>query len=83
MFKTRVTEMLGIKHPIFGGTMMWLSVPEFVAAFSNAGALGILASATYRDKESFREAVRKTKSLTDKPFAVNLNMFPGLRPIPN
>jgi len=83
VFKTRVTEMLGIKHPIFGGTMMWLSVPEFVAAFSNAGALGILASATYRDKESFREAVRKTKSLTDKPFAVNLNMFPGLRPIPN
>ncbi len=83
MFKTRVTEILGIKYPILGGTMMWLSVPKFVAALSNAGAIGILASATFQTKEDFREAVRETKSLTDKPFAVNLNMFPGLRPIPN
>ena len=83
MFKTRVTEMLKIKYPILGGTMMWLSVPKFVAAVSNAGALGILASATYRSKEEFQDAVKETKSLTDKPFAINLNMFPALRPIPN
>jgi len=83
MFKTRVTEMLGIKYPILGGTMMWLSVPKFVAAISEAGALGILASATFPTREEFRDAVREVKSLTDKPFAVNLSMFPGLRPIPN
>ena len=83
MFKTRVTEKLGIKYPILGGTMMWLSVPKFVAAISNAGALGILASATFPTKQTFHDAVREVKSLTKKPFAVNLNMFPGLRPIPN
>lgn len=83
MIKTRITEMLGIQYPILAGTMMWLSVPKFVAAASNAGALGILASATFPTKEDFRNAVKETKSLTDKPFAVNLNMFPGLRPIPN
>jgi len=83
MIKTKVTEKLGIEYPIIGGTMMWLSVPELVAAISDAGALGIIASATYPTKEEFRVAVQKTKSLTDKPFAVNLNMFPGLRPIPN
>lgn len=83
MFKTRVTEKLGIKYPILGGTMMWLSVPKFVAAISNAGALGILASATYRSKEDFQAAVRETKSLTKKPFAINLNMFPAMKAIPN
>lgn len=43
MFKTRVTERLGIEYPIIGGAMMWLSTPEFVAAISEAGCLGIFA----------------------------------------
>lgn len=83
MFKTRITEMLGIEYPIIGGTMMWLSTPEFVAAIANAGALGILASAMHPDQDGLRRAVRKTKSLTDRPFAVNINLFPSIRPIPN
>ncbi|MGQ9676364.1 MAG: nitronate monooxygenase [Chloroflexota bacterium] len=45
IFKTRVTEMLGIEHPIVAGTMQWLSRSEFVAAQANAGCLGVLASA--------------------------------------
>lgn len=83
MFKTKVTEKLGIEHPILGGTMMWLSVPKLVAATSEAGALGILASATYRSKEAFREAVQETKALTKKPFGVNINLFPAMKAIPN
>ncbi|MDD5223860.1 MAG: nitronate monooxygenase [bacterium] len=83
MFKTKITKMLGIEHPIVGGTMMWLATPDFVAAISNAGALGILASAMYSEKEEFRKAVKRIKSLTPKPFAVNLNLFPSLRPVPN
>jgi NADH:quinone reductase (non-electrogenic) len=83
MFKTRVTEMLGIRHPIVGGTMMWISTPEFVAAISNAGGLGILASAIYQSREAFSEAVERTRDLTDQPFAVNLNLFPMMRPIDN
>lgn len=81
MFKTRVTEMLGIKYPIFCGNMMNISYPEFTAACSNAGALGIMASVMYRKPEPLREALRELMSLTDRPFAVNVNLFPMLRPV--
>jgi len=83
MFKTKITEMLGIKYPIVGGTMMWVTNPEFVAAISNAGGLGILASAMYQSKEEFAVAVDRIGELTDKPFAVNINLFPAMRPIDN
>ncbi len=45
MFQTKITEMFGIKYPIVVGTMMHLAKAEMVAAASEAGALGILASA--------------------------------------
>ena len=83
MFKTRVTELLGIEYPIVGGCMMHISGPEFVAAISNAGALGMMASAMFDTQEKFRQAVRRAKALTDKPFGVNLSLFPALRPIDN
>ncbi len=83
MFQTKITDMLGIKYPILVGTMMHISRAEMVAAACNAGALGILASAIYRSKEEFREEIKKLKGLTDRPFAVNLNLFPGMRPIDN
>jgi NAD(P)H-dependent flavin oxidoreductase YrpB (nitropropane dioxygenase family) len=83
MFKTRVTELFGIEHPIVGGCMMHISGPEFVAAVSNAGALGMMASAMFDTQDKFRQAVRRTKSLTGKPFGVNLSLFPALRPIDN
>jgi len=83
MFETRVTKLFSMKYPIVGGCMMHVSKPEFVAAISNAGALGIMASAMYEGKEEFRQAVRRVKSLTEKPFGVNLSLFPALRPIDN
>ncbi|MFO8056688.1 MAG: nitronate monooxygenase [bacterium] len=83
MFQTRVTSKLGIKYPIIGGTMMWLSEPQFVAAISEAGALGIICSAMYKSEDEFRDAVCETKRLTDKPVACNLNLFPAMRPIDN
>ena len=81
MFKTKVTEMLNIKYPIFCGNMMNISYPEFTAACSNAGALGIMASVMYRKPEPLREALKEVMSLTDQPFAVNLNLFPMLKPV--
>ena len=81
MFKTQITEMLGIKYPIFCGNMMNITKPEFVAECSNAGALGILASVMYRKPEPLREALKQLFSLTDKPFAVNVNLFPMLMPV--
>ena len=81
MIKTKVTEMLGIKYPIFCGNMMNISYPSFAAACSNAGALGIMASVMYRTPDDLRKALIELKSLTDKPIAVNLNLFPMLKPI--
>lgn len=83
MLKTRATEKLGIQHPIIGGTMMWISSPEFVAAISAAGGLGILASAMFNSKEGFAQAIDTIQAKTDKPFAVNLNLFPTVRPVDN
>ena len=83
MLQTSVTRLLGIKYPIIGGAMMSISKADFVAAISNAGGLGILASAIYQTKEEFARAIDRVKQLTDKPFAVNLNLFPSMRPIDN
>lgn len=77
MIKTRITEMLGIDYPIIGGTMMYISKQEFVTAISEAGALGILASANYKETDKFADALKAIQDGTDKPFAVNLNLFPG------
>jgi len=83
MFQTKITEMFGIKYPIVVGTMMHLARAEMVAAASNAGALGVLASAIFETKEEFRQEIKKLKDMTDRPFAVNLNLFPAMRPIDN
>jgi len=83
MFQTKITEMLRIKYPIVGGNMMWISTPEFTASVSNAGGLGILCSAMYESREAFADAIDHTYKLTDKPFAVNINLFPMMRPIEN
>ena len=83
MFKTPLTDLLGIETPIIGGTMMDLSTAPFVAAISNAGALGLIASAIYKDTDSLREEIKKTHDLTDKPFGVNINLFPMLMPPDN
>lgn len=83
MFKTRITEMLGIEYPIIGGGMLWLSRAELAAAVSNAGGLGILVSSHFSSAEELRQEIKKTKSLTNKPFGVNISLFPASRPIPN
>ena len=68
--KTRITELLGIKHPIIQGAMSWVSFPPLVAAVSNAGGLGILGAA-FMSPGELKENIRKIKKLTDKPFGVN------------
>ena len=82
MFKTRFTEMLGVEYPIQCGTMMWLSKPEFVAAVANAGAMNCIAAAIYPTREELLEAIEQTRALTDKPFGVNVSLFPALMPLP-
>jgi NADH:quinone reductase (non-electrogenic) len=81
MFKTKVTEMLGIQYPILAGPMAYLSTPEFVAAVSNAGGLGIMPSTTYKSIDDIKNDIRKIKSLTKKPFAINVTLMPTARPV--
>jgi len=81
MFETRITELLGIKYPIIQGGMVWLSRAELAAAVSNAGGLGIITSADFTTKDGLRKELRKAKSLTDKPFGVNINLAPSTHPV--
>lgn len=75
--KTKITEILGIKYPILLSGMSWISVPKMVAAVSNAGGLGILATGPF-NAEQTRAAVKEIRSLTDKPFGANATLlFPG------
>lgn len=83
MIKTAITDLLGIETPIVGGTMMDLSTAPFVAAICEAGALGILASAIYKDYGRFRDDIRAVKGRTDRPFAVNINLFPAMQKLDN
>ena len=68
---TRFTELVGVEYPIVQTGMGWVSGPALTSATSNAGGLGILASATMTYAE-LEAAISKTKSLTDKPFGVNI-----------
>jgi len=75
--ETRITEILGIKYPILLSGMSWISVPKLVAAVSNAGGLGILATGPLSTDET-RRAVHEIRELTDKPFGANASLlFPG------
>jgi NAD(P)H-dependent flavin oxidoreductase YrpB (nitropropane dioxygenase family) len=81
MLKTWVTEELGIEYPIIQGAMHWLSRAELVSAVANAGGLGIMAAGSFFTAEELRQEIRKTKNLTDKPFAVNFTIMPTRRQI--
>jgi nitronate monooxygenase len=82
MFKTRVTELFGIKYPIIQGALGGgLATPELVSAVSNAGGLGILTSLNYGTSQELRQEIKKTKRLTNKPFAVNVTLLPTMRPV--
>ena len=75
--KTRITELFGIKYPILLSGMSWISVPRMVAAVSNAGGLGILATGPM-DPPQTRKAIQEIRKLTDKPFGCNATLLmPG------
>lgn len=69
----RVTELLGCTYPVIQGAMGVICNPELVAAVSNAGGYGLLATAFEQDVPAFRDRVRATRALTDRPFGANLH----------
>lgn len=80
--KTRVTEQLGIRYPILQGGMQWVGKAELASAVSNAGGLGIVTALTQPTPEDLAREIARTRTLTDRPFGVNLTILPTINPPP-
>ncbi len=81
MVENRICELLSIRYPIVQAPMNWVSGADLAAGVSRAGGLGTLGPNTGADNittdieltgERMRDQIRKVKSLTEKPFAVNV-----------
>ena len=80
--KTRITEMLGIEHPIVQGGMHYVGFAELAAAVSNAGGFGIITGLTQETPEDLSKEIVRCRDMTDKPFGVNLTILPSFRETP-
>lgn len=80
--RTRLTEMLGIEHPVVQGGMQWVGLAELASAVSNGGGLGILTALTQPTPEDLEKEIRRCREMTDKPFGVNLTILPTIKPVP-
>jgi enoyl-[acyl-carrier protein] reductase II len=77
MFRTALTETLGIEYPIIQAGMGGVAMAELTAAVSNAGGMGVIGGAMLT-ADGLREEIRKVKDMTDKPFAVDLLLAEGM-----
>ncbi|KAL8731823.1 MAG: hypothetical protein Q9181_004155 [Wetmoreana brouardii] len=79
-FATALTKKLGIRVPVVQGGMQWVGYAELASAVSNAGGLGILTALTQPTPEDLRKEIRRCRTMTTSPFAVNLTLLPALVP---
>jgi len=78
MLQTRFTELFGVSHPIVQGGMRGIAMAELTAAVANAGCLGFLSAHTHIEAESLRSEIVRARSLTNRPFGVNLTVLPNI-----
>ena len=78
--KTRITELFNIQHPIIQGGMHYVGLAEMAAAVSNAGGLGIITGLTQGTPEKLAKEIARCKTMTNKPFGVNLTFLPAVTP---
>jgi nitronate monooxygenase len=76
--RTRITDLLGIEHPIIQGGMHYVGFAELAAAVSNAGGLGIITGLTQKTPDALANEIRRCRAMTDKPFGVNLTFLPAV-----
>ncbi|MGW1420033.1 NAD(P)H-dependent flavin oxidoreductase [Bradyrhizobium manausense] len=74
--KTRITKLLNIQHPIMQGGMHYVGLAPLAGAVSEAGGLGVITALTQRTPELLAREIARTKSMTDKPFGVNISFLP-------
>lgn len=80
--RTRFTDAFGIQHPIVQGGMQGVGRAVLASAVSNAGALGTLTGLTQPTPQALGDEIALCRSMTDRPFAVNLTVFPSMKPPP-
>jgi len=74
--KTKITELFGIEHPIIQGGMHYVGFAELASAVSNAGGLGMITGLTQRSAADLAKEIARCKTMTNKPFGVNLTFLP-------
>jgi len=79
-FKTRITEMLGIEHPIVCGGMTGVGNVDLCVAVSEAGCLGMLTALSCGSPEKLKQDIAEIRRRTKKPFGVNLTILPAIVP---
>ncbi|MGF9648828.1 nitronate monooxygenase family protein [Pseudarthrobacter oxydans] len=82
MLQTRFTREFDIEHPIVCGGMTGVGRAELIAAVADAGALGFLSALTQPTPDALDAEIRRTRSMTDRPFGVNVTILPTIRPVP-
>merc|ERR1712230_274422 len=82
VFNTKLTRALGIKVPVVQGGMQWVGYAEMASAVSNAGGLGILTALTQPTPEDLRKEIRRCRTMTKNPFAVNITLLPTMNAPP-
>ena len=82
MFSTRFTREFGIEHPVVCGGMTGVGTADLVAAVANAGALGFITALTQGTPEKLAKEIARCRSMTSRPFGVNLTILPTIEPVP-
>jgi NADH:quinone reductase (non-electrogenic) len=80
--RTRITDLLGIRHPIVQGGMQWVGTADLAAAVSNAGGLGMVTALTQPSPQALAAEIARCRALTERPFGVNLTILPAITPPP-
>ncbi|MFX0026113.1 MAG: NAD(P)H-dependent flavin oxidoreductase [Candidatus Hermodarchaeota archaeon] len=75
-WKTKITQLTGIKYPVIMGAFAGVGRARFAAKFSDAGGLGIITALNFSTKDEFREELHTMKNLTNKPFGINFSIMP-------
>ncbi|RCH89918.1 hypothetical protein CU098_009470 [Rhizopus stolonifer] len=82
VFKTKLTELTGIQHPIVQGGMQYVGTAEMASAVSNAGALGMITALTQPTPADLRAEIKRCRNMTKNPFGINLTFLPAITPPP-
>ena len=75
MWQTKITEMFEIEYPVIQGAFGTFGTADFAVPVSEAGGLGMITAGGFGTPENFREELKRAKSMTDKPLAVNLTIM--------